>query len=168
MQTFLPYNDFASSVMALDDVRLRKQVSETLQILDALCHGKGYVHHPVTHAWRGHEDALRLYGKANLAEYRRRGGVKFVGHEALFGDPDVNTPMPSWFGNADFHAGQRGHLYRKDPVKYQDFAGDSDILLLYPCEGAFVERVVEGRFRSFPNPGDGKVYKSVKAARGLT
>lgn len=167
MQTFLPYTDFAKSAAALDGVRLRKQVSETIQILDALRNNKGYVHHPMTHAWRGHDEALRLYGKAILAEYRRRGGVKFVGYEAIFGKPDPNTSLPVWVGNVDFHAGHRGHLYRKDAEAYADFAPYADIPLLYPCAGAFVERVSEGIFRPFPNPQDGKTYRSVRAARGL-
>ncbi len=164
MQTFLPYDDFQMSAKALDDVRLRKQILETSQILKALALGGGYNHHPVTVAWRGHEEALRLYGKAILDEYRRRGGVKYIGYDAIFGDPDPAAPRPVWVGNKDYHAGQRGHLYRKDSVKYHQFMWDEDFPLLYPCEKSFVERVSDGRFRPFPNPNDGRVYKSVASA----
>ena len=167
MQTFLPYPNFAKSAAALDDLRLRKQILETAQVLDALRHNKGYVHHPMTIAWRGYEEALRLYGKAILAEYRRRGGVKYVEYEAHFGSPDPKAPLPPWVGDNAFHTGHRGHLYRKDAQKYPEYATWAETPLLYPCDGAFVERVVEGRFRPYPDRQDGKVYRSVKAARGL-
>ncbi len=165
MQTFMPYASFEVTASLLDDVRLRKQIMETSQILDALTLGSGYVHHPMTLAWRGHMDGLRMYGKAILDEYRRRGGTKYIGYDAVFKASDPQASMPVWFGNKDFHAGHRGHLFRKDPVKYECFALDAASPLLYPCDGYLVERVVEGRFRPFPNTNDDIVYKSVKAAK---
>lgn len=164
LQTFLPYDNLAENASVLDSVRLRKQVLETAQILDALTHGRGYIHHPVTLSWWRHEEALRLYGKFILDEYRQRGGTKYVDYDAIFGDPDIEATMPPWFGNKDFHAGHRGHLYRKDSVKYESFTPFADAPLLYPCNGSFVERVEEGRFRPSPNQNDGRVYKSIKAA----
>lgn len=164
MQTFLPYSNFQKSAKSLDDLRLRNQILETGQILKSLTSGGGHAHHPMTVAWRGHEEALRLYGRAILDEYRSRDGTGYTGYWAIFGDPDQAVSLPVWLGDVGYHAGQRGHLYRKDSVKYQQFVGDAESPLLYPCGSSFVERVSDGRFRPSPNPNDGLVYKSVAAA----
>ncbi len=166
MQTFLPYADFSTSATNLDDVRLRKQILEVAQILNALAGGKGYAQHPVTLAWQGREGALSLYGCVVLEEYRRRGGRGYVDYESLL-EHSGGQEMPSWIGCEVFHRGHRGHLFRKDPQRYAAFSQDAEAPLLYPCAGRFVERVVEGQFRPFPSPNEGRTYRSVKSACGI-
>ena len=64
MQTFLPSDDFALCAMTLDRQRLGKQRVETLQIMQTiagLSRGKGWINHPATKMWIGHESYLMLY-----------------------------------------------------------------------------------------------------------
>ena len=75
MQTFLPFSDYAASAACLDTRRLGKQVLEVAQMLRALESGTGFgAHHPATLAWRGCEASLAMYGRACLAEHRKRTG----------------------------------------------------------------------------------------------
>lgn len=123
MQTFLPYPDFDQSASCLDRQRLGKQRVETKQILLALLgKSKGWVNHPATKMWRGHEIALAIYGIAMCEEWKRRGYKDnlqpffedFIKAEAS----RRSLRPPSWLGRADVHASHRSNLLRKDPEFY--------------------------------------------------
>lgn len=126
MQTFLPYADFAKSAAILDRQRLGKQRVETLQIMKALTTGQGWINHPATKMWRGHECSLLFYQDAICSEWTSRG----YKDTCLFKTWDLHDdwcknepplPSPSWLGNEEFHAAHRSNLLRKDPVWYGKF-----------------------------------------------
>lgn len=120
MQTFLPHPDLFRSAAVLDDRRLGKQRVEAMQILKALRgETKGWVNHPATRMWAGHEAALRIYLRACIKEWIRRG---FVNNMEC---PDMVElqagDLPSWFGDDRVHASHRSNLLRKNPVHYGTF-----------------------------------------------
>jgi hypothetical protein len=125
MQTFLPYPDFEESAYALDTKRLGKQRVETLQIMTALLEERGWVNHPATKMWRGHEWSLLEYQKAVCDEWVINGGYKdtcwektvklYFKHRLLSGG---TTKPPAWFGNEEFHKSHMSNLIRKDPKYY--------------------------------------------------
>jgi hypothetical protein len=120
VNTFLPFPQFTKSAQALDYKRLGKQRVEAWQILQALL-GKttGWVNHPATKMWRGHERALCEYGIAICKEWIARGYKdtmldRFVAVHALL--PDCE--MPVWLGDPIFHESHQSNLMRKDPTHY--------------------------------------------------
>lgn len=121
VNTFLPYPDFVRSAKALDYRRLGKQRVEAWQILQALLgQTKGWVNHPATKLWRGHERALCEYGIAICDEWIKRGykdtmRERFI---AIYSElPD--TGLPNWFGDDLFHQSHQSNLKRKDENYYQ-------------------------------------------------
>lgn len=131
MQTFLPYPDFAASAQVLDYRRLGKQRVETKQILNALSGlSKGWVNHPASLMWRGHESALVEYGYAMTLEWRRRGYKDTM----LPWFEERRCPvfvLPSWVGREDIHSSHRSNLLRKDPVFYGQFGWTESATLPY-------------------------------------
>lgn len=120
MQTFLPFQDFTASVGTLDDKRLGKQRVETFQILRAITDATyGWQHHPAVNMWRGHAEALALYGLAACLEWVQRGNrdnmltrfFPYAGVPGTFGYPD-------WLGNDEFHRSHQSNLVRKDASHY--------------------------------------------------
>ena len=73
MQTFLPYPEFDKSAAVLDRQRLGKQRVEAYQIIRAITVGSGWSNHPIVKMWTGFENALKLYSKAIITEWIRRG-----------------------------------------------------------------------------------------------
>ena len=75
MQTFLPYvYDFKQTARVLDNKRLNKQLLEGRQIYAALTgRSTGWVNHPATRMWAGHENMLVEYLEAIKNECDRRG-----------------------------------------------------------------------------------------------
>ncbi|MFO1535784.1 MAG: MSMEG_6728 family protein [Thermoplasmatota archaeon] len=125
MQTFLPYPDFAASARALDRQRLGKQRLEALhllQILRGVEARHGWRSHPALRMWRGHANALAMYGIAVCKEWRRRGYVDNLlpRFQALV-DRRASFRRPPWLGDPAFHASHRSNLLRKDPVWYSQF-----------------------------------------------
>jgi hypothetical protein len=122
MQTFLPYADFDQSLAVLDRQRLCKQRLEAWQILRA-CLGltRGWVNHPATRMWRGHEGALVGYGRAACGEWLRRGYRDSLLEEfcqvALI-LPAERFIAPRWLGREDVHESHRANLVRKMPEYY--------------------------------------------------
>lgn len=125
MQTFLPFPDFDESAYALDPRRLGKQRVETLQIMSALMTGSGWVNHPATKMWKGHEWSLLLYQKAVCEAW-----VHDLGHkdscwrktariyfEHYKGEDDFAPPP--WLGDERFHISHQSNLLRKDPQYYR-------------------------------------------------
>lgn len=128
MQTFLPYADFWKSAQALDRSRLGKQRVETYQILRALTgESKGWVNHPATKMWRGHEGALAVYGQVMSMEWIRRGYKdtllpKFSTYIVEF--QDKSMALPAIIGNEEFHLSHQSNLIRKYPEHYRPIFGD--------------------------------------------
>ena len=127
MQTFLPYPNFLDSAYALDSKRLGKQRVETKQILNALLGlSKGWVHHPATKMWRGHEAALCEYGLTMTRHWIERGYNDsmlpwFLDlSEALLPENGYDPSEPEWLGDRAFHRSHQSNLVRKDPVFYGD------------------------------------------------
>lgn len=115
MQTFLPYPNFYLSAKCLDNKRLGKQRVETWQILQALQgKTKGWVNHPATAMWRGHEQSLILYGVVISTEWRKRGFQDIMLDRFLKLLTNPNEQLPVWFGYQPFHLSHRSNLVRKD------------------------------------------------------
>jgi hypothetical protein len=153
MQTFLPYPSFAQSAACLDNRRLGKQRSETLQILKALTIPTyGWRHHPAVKMWRGYIPALVQYGVAMCEEWKGRGYIDnthpiiagFLGTEPndlasqtvafIPQDAAPDPALPPWFGDPDFHRSHQSNLLRKDPAHYTQFFPDipDDLPYIWP------------------------------------
>ena len=119
MQTFLPYASFAHSARVLDDRRLGRQRAEVLTLLGTLAGvTTGWRRHPAVAMWRGHEDALVLYGLLVTREWRRR-GFKDTCYEKIAAFGRSRHPRaPPWLGNPAFHRSHQSALVRKDPARY--------------------------------------------------
>jgi hypothetical protein len=121
VNTFVPYSDFVKSAKTLDYRRLGKQRVEAWQILRALLGlTKGWVNHPASVMWRGHEKALCEYGIAICQEWIGRGYKdtmlpNFVAIHATLPD----TGLPFWIGNSELHNSHQSNLKRKDAEYYQ-------------------------------------------------
>lgn len=120
MQTFAPLPEFWASAAVLDRQRLGKQRVEAKQILRALRgETRGWVHHPATKMWRGHEGALAEYGIAVCREWRSRGyqdSLQPYFEGLLLEYPD--TSKPAWWGLYRFHLAHQSVLVRKLPEHY--------------------------------------------------
>lgn len=139
MQTFLPYEDFAESARVLDRQRLGKQRVETLQILNALVTGKGWINHPATKMWRDHIPALVLYQHAVCHEWTHNRGYRDTCLEKTINiaqTDGTNAVMPMWLGDQTFHLSHQSNLVRKDPAFYgPQFPGVPDTLpYIWPIE----------------------------------
>lgn len=123
MQTFLPYPDFAKTASVLDRMRLGKQRVETLQIMQALVLNKGWVNHPATKMWAGHELALLRYQVAICSEWTGRGykDTCLDKTKAVVLSLDQDDSDPNWLGDESFHASHRSNLLRKSSEWYSKF-----------------------------------------------
>lgn len=138
MQTFLPYASFLDSALCLDNKRLGKQRVETLQILNALVHKKGWIHHPATIMWKGYESALISYGE-RICEVWIAKGFKDTCFDKIrvFRDHVAdNLSMPPWLGDNRIHSSHRSNLLRKFPEHYGQFNWQepNDIPYFWPTE----------------------------------
>jgi hypothetical protein len=140
MQTFLPYEDFVESAKVLDNKRLGKQRVEVLQILNALSgKSRGWVNHPATRMWRGHELALAVYGVKVCDEWTSRGFNDTCRSKIVATMPmyyGFRGPMlPDWLGDRSFHRSHQSNLLRKDPAFYGPyFMGvPNDLPYVWPC-----------------------------------
>ena len=139
VNTFLPYSSFTLSAQVLDYRRLNKQILEADQILSALkkeregFQGKiGWINHPATRMWRGHESTLEFYRDAMLQEWIAR-GYKTTRKFLIPNEYKVFF-APNWIGNEAFHASHRSNLLRKDPIHYGKFGWTepNDLLYVWP------------------------------------
>jgi len=122
MQTFLPYKGFELSAQTLDYKRLGKQRVEAFQVLNVLLgrtetKAKGWLNHPITKMWRGHENALKLYTNIMIDEWIFRGYNNTMVKEDIVG----RIEYPQWIGNDLFHSSHRANLLRKDREFYSKF-----------------------------------------------
>jgi hypothetical protein len=144
MQTFLPYPDFIESAKCLDYRRLGKQRVEAEQIFRIIVVGKssgGWVNHPATKMWRGHDLALALYRDEMIKEWIRRGYKNTMPMALDYTIENVvdeaKSNIPSWFGDESFHASHRSNLLRKDPIFYGKYGWTepADLPYIWPVKG---------------------------------
>ena len=124
MQTFLPYANFEQSAKVLDRSRLGKQRVEGYQILKALLLGKGWIHHPATKQWAGHEIWLCYYITVICDEWTGRGYADSIVEKVrdlLLEHPLSVGTKPEWLGNEEYHSSHRANLLRKDSEYYGKF-----------------------------------------------
>jgi Pyrimidine dimer DNA glycosylase len=138
MQTFVPYgSSFRSNAKVLDDKRLRKQGVECYQILRAN-RGltKGWVNHPATRMWAGHEQSLVSYTREIYREIIKRGfnGQLWGTIEDEFYDDSIREVTPYWLGDTRVQITHRGRLYEKDPEFYDLFVPWADYRGQVCCE----------------------------------
>lgn len=143
MQTFAPTTDIQEIAWLLDYRRLGKQRVECLQILkalDALRTGdlymidkrgrkrkRGWLSHPCTLMWRGHEGYLALYAHAMCEQWIQRGHHDTIQHRFTARiESATDTSPPSWWGREDVHYSHRCQLVRKDPEYYGRMFVDAD------------------------------------------
>jgi predicted DNA-binding transcriptional regulator AlpA len=143
MQTFMPSGDYALVAYNLDSKRLGKQRVEAYQILRALT-GKsmGWIHHPATKMWRGHEYNLAEYGLQMCEEWIRRG------HNDTLSDEFIDalnvlpvTPQPWWITNRALQITHQSNLLFKDWGHYSEhYRVPDDLPYLWPLpdEEAFL------------------------------
>ena len=142
MQTFLPSPSYEESARVLDNKRLGKQRVETKQILLALGKSEGgWVNHPATKMWRGHEVSLCQYGYAMCWEWQRRGYkdtlMDFFAEALHQYQSDGRSFMPpAWLGEEDLHASHRSNLLRKDPDFYAQhgWTEPNDLPYVWPVQ----------------------------------
>lgn len=123
MQTFLPFPSFVESAKVLDYRRLGKQRVEVLQILTALYGGsKGWVNHPCTKMWKGHEFQLISYGIAICQEWIQRGYKDTCADKiATFYIEGMDRSFPEWLGFEPLHLSHKSNLIRKMPEYYKNY-----------------------------------------------
>lgn len=144
MQTFLPSANYTETAKILDYRRLGKQRVECKQILLAMSKPSGgWVNHPATKMWRGHEVELCRYGLIMCREWQGRGYRDSL--ESFFADAldqyesdgraEYSRP-PAWLGEEAVHASHRSNLLRKDPVFYSRFGWQEspDLPYVWPVE----------------------------------
>jgi hypothetical protein len=127
MQTFLPYESFSESAKVLDRSRLGKQRVEAYQILRVLTgESKGWINHPATKMWRGHEGALARYALIMCAEWINRGykdtcteKIECILNTISY-DTEDKFINPAWLGGP-IHASHRSNLLRKDKQFYSKY-----------------------------------------------
>ena len=142
MQTFLPSPSYRESAELLDYKRLGKQRVETKQILLAMSKTSGgWVNHPATKMWRGHEVSLCQYGISMCLEWQRRGYkdtlLDFFADAMQQYQTDGRTAMPPpWLGDEAIHASHRSNLLRKDPTYYARHGWDesADLPYIWPVQ----------------------------------
>jgi len=125
MQVFVPETTFSEIAQVLDYRRLGKQRVETFQILKAnLGLTKGWINHPASRMWRGHEAGLSAYGQA-ICEAWIALGYKDTTLEKIVAlvKPDP-TDLPEWWGREDIILSHRSNLVRKFPEHYRPLWGN--------------------------------------------
>lgn len=140
MQTFLPSPSYDESARVLDNKRLGKQRVETKQILLALPKTEGgWINHPATKMWRGHEVSLCQYGLAMCWEWQRRGYKDslydfFAAALAQYEEDGRTFLPPPWLGEDEIHASHRSNLLRKDREFYSQYgwAESDDLPYVWP------------------------------------
>ena len=92
-----------------------------MQIMTALCEGRGWVNHPATRMWEGYEAALMAYQVAVVRQWLLRGykDTCLEKTEAIWdkaGKP--GNDEPPWLGMRRFHVAHQSMLIQKDPEFY--------------------------------------------------
>lgn len=148
MQVFIVGTPFETAE-ALDVKRLRKQIIECNQILDALNGKSVWSNHPCVLQYRGHEewlmayrDCLHYYYKAAYAKNTVYGcAVDFDEYVASARYCQLLTPP---FHTQEYFDQMKRRLYSKNPEHYKQWAhlGTSDCNWYWsPTENKFIKYV---------------------------
>ena len=103
------------TAMALDPKRLRKQIIECGQILDALNGAKAWSNHPCALQYRGCESWLRAYYGC-LYSY-----VRGKEQEAIVYSELADAIRPDWHDQR-YYDNMKARLFTKNPQHYAQFA----------------------------------------------
>lgn len=128
MQTFLPYSNFKRTAEILDYKRLGRQRVESLQILNSIHTGKGWINHPAVRMWIGFEELLKHYMNIMITEWVSRGYNNTMKIEAVNFD---RIKKPKWLGLKAFHDSHKSNLLRKDFEHYKKFNWNVDSNIPY-------------------------------------
>ena len=166
MQTFMTDSDFRLVAYQLDNKRLGKQRVEAYQILRALTgQTLGWIHHPATKMWRGHESALCEYGLVICEEWDSRGFQDTLHNEfRQLHDWLPATGNPWWVDNRAFHITHQSNLLFKDWNHYsKHFRVPDDLPYLWPMpdSGEFLAGNMKER-KNFALLKHGNVYLTSK------
>lgn len=134
MQTFVPIatTDFAQIAKVLDNKRLNKQALEGWQILMTLWEldpagehrtPKGWVNHPATKMWRGHEFTLYQYIIAMTNEWIDRGFKTTIGVKA-------SATLMSAYEHGLFNYIQQKPYWMEDQRMFESMASSHRLALL--------------------------------------
>ena len=103
------------TAMALDPLRLNKQLLETQQILDALNGKKAWSRHPAVLQYRGYEEWLRFYLQClKWYAHGNRYWAELFSHQA-------QRLRPEWHC-AEYYINMKRRLYSKNPEHYKQWA----------------------------------------------
>ena len=84
--------------------------------------------------WRGHAQALAMYGHVICSEWRARGYKDSL--LPFFSAPlrEERITVPAWLGHGDFHRAHRSNLIRKLPEYYGKLWPDvrADLRYIWP------------------------------------
>ena len=135
MQVFIVGSPLETAI-TLDGARLRMQIIEVQQILDALNGAKAWSNHPCVLQYRGYEGWLDDYKKC-LEGYAMGDIVRAEVYSILAGGI-----RPDWHDQR-YYDNMKARLYTKNPQHYAQFAeyGTSDYNLYY----------VDGEWRKYVN-----------------
>jgi hypothetical protein len=114
MQVFIVGSPLETAI-ALDGARLRKQIIEVGQILDALNGAKAWSNHPCVLQYRGHERWLRAYKEC--LEWYIRGDETW----AMDASNEAEWWKPDWHDQR-YYDNMKARLYTKNPQHYAQFA----------------------------------------------
>lgn len=139
MQTFLPYGaDYEANAEVLDNKRLGKQRVESYQILKALLgESTGWVNHPATRMWRGHEYQLYVYTSMICREWKLRGFEDTVTDSIrnLIKKHNVKSTWiyPEWLNNPAVSITHQANLFIKNSEHYKLFEPATKIYQDFIC-----------------------------------
>lgn len=114
MQVFIIGTPFETA-MALDPLRLNKQIIECQQILDALNGKKAWSRHPAVLQYRGHEKWLEHYLSC-LVLYKNGASI----HAGVCSDL-ARMCTPEWHC-VEYYDQMKRRLYSKNPEHYKQWA----------------------------------------------
>jgi hypothetical protein len=143
MQVFLPDRSFKVCAETLDNKRLVKQLLEGRQILSALAgETKGWVNHPATKMFAGHEAALTNYLFWIAREMAKR-GYKWENNWAVIAnlyltkfEHSSSQLRPAWMLDDRFEkviATHRANLHIKAPELYPEYGLETAFYRDYVC-----------------------------------
>ena len=116
MQVFI-VGSTLETAKALDPKRLRKQIIECKQILDALNGAKAWSNHPCVLQYRGYEFWLRCYKR--VLETVQYGGKDST--RCKYNDYRAREATPNWH-TQEYYNQMKKRLYTKDKEHYKQWA----------------------------------------------
>ena len=114
MQVFI-VGSLLETAMALDPKRLRKQIIECGQILDALNGAKAWSNHPCVLQYRNHKEWLIEYSRCLSAWKDNDNLTAFVAEQWCH---QIRPP----FHTQEYFDQMKRRLYTKDPEHYKQWA----------------------------------------------